>query len=63
MIEREVAPMVIEPKESEEYDDVEIDREALLRSYKRFPKPVTLAIQEFLQAHLKWERMSQTEEK
>lgn len=61
--EREVAPVIIEPKESEEYDDVEIDREALHRSYKKFPKPTTLAIQEMLEGYLKWERMSQTEEK
>jgi DNA-directed RNA polymerase subunit K/omega len=39
-------PTVLDSKENEDFDDVEIDREALLREHKKFPKPSRVAIQE-----------------
>jgi DNA-directed RNA polymerase subunit K/omega len=52
--EREVVP-VIETKENEDFDEVEIDREALGRSYHKFPKPVQVAIDEMAQSKIHWE--------
>lgn len=48
-----VAP--VEPKENEDFDEVEIDREALGRSYHKFPKPVQVAIDEMAQSQIHWE--------
>ena len=47
-LEMDVTP-VPENRESEDFDDLEIDREALLREHKKYPKPSNLAIDEFLQ--------------
>ncbi len=45
-------PTVLDGKENEDFDDVEIDREALLREYKKFPKPTRLAIQEMAEKQI-----------
>jgi DNA-directed RNA polymerase subunit K/omega len=45
-------PTVLDNKENEDYDDVEIDREALLREYKKFPKPSRVAIQEMAEKRI-----------
>ena len=45
-------PTVLDNKENEDFDDVEIDREALLREYKKFPKPSRVAIQEMAENRL-----------
>lgn len=52
--EKEVVA-VTEAKESEDFEEVEIDREALTRSYRKFPKPVQVAIDEMLQGEVRWE--------
>jgi DNA-directed RNA polymerase omega subunit len=46
------APAVLENKENEDFDDVEIDREALLREYKKFPKPSRVAIEEMAEKQI-----------
>ena len=48
----------IDMRESEDFDDVEIDREALLREYKKFPKPSTLAIQEMAEGKIEYRIIS-----
>jgi DNA-directed RNA polymerase omega subunit len=45
-------PTVLDNKENEDFDDVEIDREALLREHKKFPKPSRVAIQEMAQKEI-----------
>jgi len=37
---------VLDNRENEDFDDVEIDREALMREHKKFPKPSSLSINE-----------------
>lgn len=36
----------VDNRESEDFDEVEIDREALMREYKKYPKPSQVAIME-----------------
>lgn len=43
--ERDTAP-IIDLRESEDFEDVEIDREALNREYVKLPKPTRVAIEE-----------------
>ncbi|HEX9934757.1 MAG TPA: DNA-directed RNA polymerase subunit omega, partial [bacterium] len=50
-----VVPPVTEAKESEDYDEVEIDREALLREHKKFPKPTSVAIEEMHDNKIQYE--------
>ena len=52
--EKEVVPYA-ENKENEDFDEVEIDREALLRSHRKFPKPVRVAIEEMTNNKIRWE--------
>jgi DNA-directed RNA polymerase omega subunit len=52
--EKEVVPYV-ENKENEDFDEVEIDREALLRNHRKFPKPVRVAIEEMQEDKFSWE--------
>ena len=44
-IEMEISPSV-ENKDNEDFDEVEIDREALMRDYKIYPKPTRVAIEQ-----------------
>jgi DNA-directed RNA polymerase omega subunit len=46
--EMDITP-VQENRESEDFDDLEIDREALLREHKKYPKPTNLSIDEMLE--------------
>ncbi len=39
-------PSLQDSKESEDFDEVEIDREALMREHKKMPKPTKVAIEE-----------------
>ena len=39
-------------KDNEDFDDVEIDREALMREYTKFPKPTRVAMQEVIDKKL-----------
>ncbi|MFC1568596.1 DNA-directed RNA polymerase subunit omega [bacterium] len=43
--ERDTLP-VIDLRDSEDFEDVEIDREALNREYTKMPKPTRLAIEQ-----------------
>jgi len=61
-MERDVNP-VIENRDNEDFEDVEIDREALMREYEKIPKPTTLAIEEMFDGHIHFEYMSSGEEK
>lgn len=45
--EMDILP-VTDNRESEDFDEVEIDREALLRDYKKYPKPTRAAIDEMI---------------
>jgi DNA-directed RNA polymerase subunit K/omega len=52
--DREVVP-AIENKENEDFDEVEIDREALLKNHTKFPKPTRVAIEEMAGRKVLWE--------
>jgi len=50
-----------EINDNEEYDDVEIDREALQKEYKKYPKPTTQAIEEMLEDKIKFKYINPEE--
>jgi DNA-directed RNA polymerase omega subunit len=52
--EKENLP-VPEARESEELDEVEIDREALTREYTKYPKPTYVAMEEMKEEKIHWE--------
>ncbi len=52
-IERDVVPAV-ENRDSEDFDEVEIDREALMREHKKYPKPSRLAIEEMMDEKIEY---------
>jgi DNA-directed RNA polymerase omega subunit len=52
--DREVVP-TIDNKENEDFDDVEIDHEALMKSHVKFPKPARVAIEEMASGSIHWE--------
>ena len=45
-------PVAPDNKENEDFDDVEIDREALMRDHKKYPKPTQVAIEEMLEGKI-----------
>jgi DNA-directed RNA polymerase omega subunit len=45
-------PPPSENRENEEFDDVEIDREALQREHKKYPKPTRVAMEEMLKGKI-----------
>lgn len=51
--ERERLP-VVDIRDSEDFDDVEIDREALNREYTKMPKPTRLAIDQMLDDNVEY---------
>ena len=55
--EKTIVP-VPENKESEDFDEVEIDREALLREHTKLPKPTRVAIEEMMAKKIRWELTS-----
>ena len=55
-------PPVSENKENEDFDEVEIDREALMREHKKFPKPSRLAIQEMTEQQIAFRYKEKEEE-
>ncbi len=61
-MEREVVPGV-ENRENEDFDEVEIDREALLKEHKKYPKPSVVAIQEMLEEKIEYRFVDPEEEK
>jgi DNA-directed RNA polymerase omega subunit len=52
--DREVVPSV-ENKENEDFDEVEIDHEALMKNHVKFPKPARVAIEEMAAGGVQWE--------
>jgi len=52
--DRDVVPAV-ENKENEDFDEVEIDHEALLKNHVKFPKPARVAIEQMADGTVKWE--------
>ena len=50
-----IALPVLDNKDSEDFDEVEIDREALLREHKKIPKPTRVAVEEMLQNTIHFE--------
>jgi DNA-directed RNA polymerase subunit K/omega len=57
-MDKTVTPMQ-DAKESEDFDEVEIDREALLREHKKLPKPTRVAIEEMQKNQIRHETSSQ----
>ena len=55
-IEREMdIPPPAENRENEDFDDVEIDREALMREHTKYPKPTRVAIEEMIEDKISFE--------
>ena len=61
-MEREIVPGV-ENRENEDFDEVEIDREALLKEHKKYPKPSEVAIEEMLEEKIEYRFIDPEEEK
>ena len=61
-MEMDAAPLT-ENRDNEDFDEVEIDREALLREHKKYPKPSLVAIKEMAEGKLKFRYMNPSEEK
>jgi len=51
--EMEILP-VSDTRDAEDFDEVEIDREALMREYKKYPKPTKAAIKEMLKGEIEF---------
>lgn len=63
MIETEMeVPSTVENSDNEDFDDVEIDREALQREHKKYPKPTRAAIEEMVQGKIKHRYIGSPEE-
>lgn len=63
MIETEMeVPSTVENRDNEDFDDVEIDREALQREHKKYPKPTSVAIEEMVQGKIKHRYIGAPEE-
>ena len=63
MIETEMeVPSTVENRDNEDFDDVEIDREALQREHKKYPKPTRAAIEEMVQGKIKHRYIGTPEE-
>lgn len=60
-MEMETAP-VLDNRENEEFDDVEIDRDALMREHKKYPKPSRLAIEEMAEGKIDFRIIDPDEE-
>jgi DNA-directed RNA polymerase subunit K/omega len=45
----------VENKENEDFDEVEIDHEALMKNHVKFPKPARVAIEEMASNGIRWE--------
>jgi DNA-directed RNA polymerase omega subunit len=61
-MEKEVSPQT-ENRDNDDFDEVEIDREALMREHKKYPKPTRLAIEEMVKKRIKHEYSSSENEK
>ena len=54
-------PPPTENRDNEDFDDVEIDREALMREHKKYPKPTQVAIEEMIEDKINFEYVDHTE--
>lgn len=54
---------VFDNRENEDFEEVEIDREALMREHKKLPKPSRLAIEEMAQGRIQYKYVNSEEEK
>lgn len=54
-------PPPTENRDNEDFDDVEIDREALMREHKKYPKPTQVAIEEMIEDKINFEYVDPTE--
>ena len=61
-IEMDASP-VSDTRENEDFGEVEIDREALLREYKKYPKPTRAAIEEMVKGEIDFKYYDPDEEK
>ena len=52
-MERDVVPGV-ENRDNEDFDEVEIDREALLKEHTKYPKPSVVAIDEMIDGKIEY---------
>ena len=52
--DREVVP-TIDNKENEDFGEIEIDHEALMKNHVKFPKPARVAIEEMAGGSVHWE--------
>ncbi len=57
------ALVIPDTRESEDFDDVEIDREALERDHKTYPKPSSLAIAEMARGDMEYYFIEPDDEK
>ncbi len=60
-MERDIIPG-IENRDNEDFDEVEIDREALLKEHKKYPKPSVVAIDEMLDGKIEYRFINPQEE-
>ena len=60
-MERDIVPG-IENRDNEDFDEVEIDREALLKEHKKYPKPSMVAIEEMLDEKIEYRFINPDEE-
>ncbi len=51
--ERDTMP-VVDIRDSEDFEDVEIDREALNREYVKMPKPTRIAMEQMRDDEISW---------
>ena len=62
-IDMEIGPtQMMDNRENEDFDDVEIDKEALLREHKKFPKPTRAALEEMVQDKIQFKYVNPDEE-
>ena len=52
-MEMESVP-IVENRENEDFDDVEIDREALMRDHKKYPKPSRVVMEEMAKGEIEY---------
>jgi DNA-directed RNA polymerase subunit K/omega len=54
-------PPPVENRDNEDFDEVEIDREALMREHKKYPKPTRVAIDEMMSNKISFEYVKPNE--
>lgn len=63
MIESEMEPVSgQDARDAEDFDEVEIDREALMREHKKYPKPTRVAMKEMMNGKIQHRYTDEDEE-